>query len=418
MRHVRQLTGADDFTAMVAISADAYPGIKVVTEEDRQRLQQRLITTSNEDPTIEFYGLFDDEQLRGSMRLHDFSMNMFGTMVASGGVGFVAVDLLHKKEAVAKELLEFFLRRCRERDQAMALLYPFRPDFYKKMGFGYGTKISQYRVRPANLPRGPSKAHLRRLIERDVPQVTESYNRFQTSRHGLIARSERDTRQPFGNPENKIIGYENNGRIEGYLSFTFKPNRSDSFLRNDIVVNELVYEHADALAELLTFLHTQADQIDTITFSLHDDSFHHLLFDPRNGTGNPLATLYQESNAQGVGIMYRAVDVRALFKQLADRDFGGQTCKLKLTINDGFLPENGGELVLHFLSGHVTVQDGGEFDLAISLDIAEFSALLMGVVSFTALQRYSLATISDTRAIGTVNRLFLADEKPMCMTMF
>jgi hypothetical protein len=37
---------------------------------------------------------------------------MFGTMIVSGGVGYVAVGLLHKKEAVAKELLMFFVRRC------------------------------------------------------------------------------------------------------------------------------------------------------------------------------------------------------------------------------------------------------------------------------------------------------------------
>jgi len=286
------------------------------------------------------------------------------------------------------------------------------------MGFGYGTKISQYRVRPASLPRGPSKAHVRRLATGDAPRLSDCYNRFCAARHGLIARAERDVQASFGNPENKIIGYEQDGRIVGYLNFSFKPNRSDTFLRNDIVVHELVYEHAEALAELLTFLHTQADQIDYIFFTLHDESFHHLLFDPRNGTDNPIATLYQESNTQGVGIMYRVVNVRALFERLADHDFGGQTCKLKLTINDSFLPENGGELVVHFLNGHATVRDGGDYDIAIQLDIAEFSSLLMGVVSFTALQRYSLAAISDASAIGTVNRLFLSEAKPICMTLF
>src|SRR4051812_19563267 len=313
MRHMRQLAGADDFAAMAAIGADAYPGTKVVTEEDRLKLQQQL-TARDEQPTVSFYGLFDDQQLLGGMQLHDFTMNMFGTMVAAGGVGYVAVDLLHKKEAVAKELLTFFVRRCRERDQPIALLYPFRPDFYKKMGFGYGPKISQYRVRPASLPRSPGKAHVRRLSASDAPLLTACYSRFCAARHGLIGRAERDVLASFGNAENKIIGYENNGQIAGYLIFSFKPNRSDAFLRNDIVVRELVYEHAEALAELLTFLHTQADQIDHIFFSLHDDSFHHLLFDPRNGTDNPIATLYQESNTQGVGIMYRVVNVRALFE--------------------------------------------------------------------------------------------------------
>jgi predicted acetyltransferase len=417
MRHMRQLTGAADFAAMAAVGADAYPGAKVITEDDRQKLQQQLLARA-EQTTVEFYGLFDDQQLLGGMQLHDFTMNVFGAMVAAGGVGYVAVDLLHKKEAVAKELLTFFVRRCRERGQSIAMLYPFRPDFYKKMGFGYGTKISQYRVRPASLPRGSSRAHVRRLSAGDAPALADCYNRFCAARHGLIARTERDLQQLFGNPENKIVGYEHDGRIAGYLSFGFKPNRSDTFLRNDIVVRELVYEHAEALAELLTFLHTQADQIDYIFFNLQDDSFHHLLFDPRNGTDNPIGFLYQESNTQGVGIMYRVVDTRALFERLADRDFGGQTCKLKLALDDSFLPENGGDLVVHFHNGQATVQDGGDYDLAIRLGIAEFSSLLMGVVPFTALQRYSLATISDPGAIGTVDRIFRADEKPICMTLF
>jgi hypothetical protein len=60
----------------------------------------------------------------------------------------------------------------------------------------------------------------------------------------------------------------------------------------------------------------------------------------------------------------------------------------------------------------------GAYDLAIQLDIAEFSALLMGVVSSVALQRYSLATISDACMVGTVNRLFLVEEKPICVTLF
>src|SRR3954470_23883788 len=59
MRQMRQLTSAADFAAMVAIGADAYPGTKVVTEEERLKLQQQLASRA-EQPTVKFYGLFDD----------------------------------------------------------------------------------------------------------------------------------------------------------------------------------------------------------------------------------------------------------------------------------------------------------------------------------------------------------------------
>ncbi|MDQ2996427.1 MAG: GNAT family N-acetyltransferase [Chloroflexota bacterium] len=86
MRQMRQFAGTADFAAMVAIGADAYPGTKVVTEEDRLKLQQQLAARA-EQSTVEFYGLFDDQQLLGGMQLHDFTINMFGTMIATGGVG-------------------------------------------------------------------------------------------------------------------------------------------------------------------------------------------------------------------------------------------------------------------------------------------------------------------------------------------
>jgi hypothetical protein len=58
------------------------------------------------------------------------------------------------------------------------------------MGFGYGPKMSQYRVPPAALPQGPSKAHVRALgpagtlcsgalgawqLRRQAPQVGQDH---------------------------------------------------------------------------------------------------------------------------------------------------------------------------------------------------------------------------------------------------
>jgi len=52
-----------------------------------------------------------------------------------------------------------------------------------------------------------------------------------------------------------------------------------------------------------------------------------------------------------------------------------------------------------------------------SLDVAEFSSLLMGAVDFQHLYAYNLAEISDPAAVPVVNRLFAA-PKPICLTDF
>jgi predicted acetyltransferase len=55
-------------------------------------------------------------------------------------------------------MMLYFLRHYREQGAPLVALYPFRPDFYRQMGFGYGTKMDQHRVKPSALPRGPSKS--------------------------------------------------------------------------------------------------------------------------------------------------------------------------------------------------------------------------------------------------------------------
>ena len=417
MRELRQLNGEAEFEQFATIGSNAYPGMRHFSEEDRQRLKQRLIARSH-DPATVFYGLFEGDALLGAMRVHDFVMNLRGAKIRVGGVGFVAVELMHKKQHVAKDLISGFLHNCRERDQHMALLYPFRPDFYRRMGFGYGAKISQYRVRPAHLPNGGDRARLRMLTAADKPRLAACYQRYADMRHGLIEKTPFEIDELFNAPENRIVGYELDDKLSGYLVFTFQQGRQDNFLFNNILVTEFVYTDRGALAGLLTFLHTQADQIQHVIFNLQDDSFHHLLFDPRNGTDNTLANLYQETNTQGVGIMYRVLCTPALIARLAECDFNQQSCKLKVELRDTFLPSNNGSSVIHFVDGRPAVADGGDVDVAIRLDVSEFSSLLMGTIGFASLYRYGLAEISDTRYLDAVSRLFRVDEPPICMTWF
>jgi len=413
MSEIRRLS-AGDFDALVTIAANAYPGMKIVSAEDRDRMKQRVLKYHQEDQTFNAYGLFRNDQLLGTMYFFDFVMNFLSVPILAGGVGGVAVDLAHKKEQVAKEMIAYFLRHYRNRGAPVALLYPFRHDFYKKMGFGYGAPMNQYRVSPGALPQGPSKAYVRYLGPDDQPAVLECYNRFARATHGMIERS--DMSRVIGEPIHRIVGYEKDGQVQGYIVFVFE--HSDMVLVNDVHVREFVYENQAALSELLTFLHSQADQIRRIVFDTQDEFFYHVLSDPRNDSGRLIPSVYHESSTCGIGLMYRVIDVPGIFRALRERNFGGQTCALRLTIVDSFLPENAGNLLLRFDKGRLHIADAGAHDVEIRLDIAEFSSLLVGVVNFKSLYKYGLAELSDAAYVDTVNQIFAVEDKPICMTHF
>jgi predicted acetyltransferase len=424
MSEIRMLS-PEDFDALALIFAEAYPGLKIVSGEDRQRSGERLLKFHQEDPAANFHGLFRNRQLLGVMCLYDFTMNLRDARIPVGGVGQVAVDLPHKKEHVAKEMMAYALRYFRERGDPLVALYPFRPDFYRNMGFGYGTKMNQYRIRPSAFRKGPSKTHVRYLTEEDKQALADCYNRFADRTHGMMRKTERELRRIFGNPEHRLVGYERDGQVHGYLVFTWE--HGDTFILNDMQVKEFIYESPDALSELMTFLHTQADQIRHVFINTQDEYFHHLLLDPRNGTDRLIPDVNHETNAQGLGLMYRVVDVPRIFDLLSERGFGTsatgtQTCTLKLTIGDNFLPENAGSILLHSERGHVQRLDDGvhstAYDAEVRLDIADFSSLLAGTVDFRSLYRYGLADVSDGSYVEIINRLFAVEQKPMCTTGF
>ncbi|MBB6215545.1 putative acetyltransferase [Anaerosolibacter carboniphilus] len=416
MREVRKLQ-VEELRDFVEIQSNAYPGARTITEEDKRKLEARMIKKHTEEPTCHYHGLFQEEQLVGGMCFYDFVMNMYGKRIQVGGVGSLAVDLLHKKEKAAKDMIQYFLKYYKHKGTSMVALYPFRPDFYKQMGFGFGTKMSQYRIKPGNLPKG-SKDQIVFLGQEDRETLRRCYHRVVDRIHGFMEKSDIELENLFGTTEYKIIGYKKDEEILGYMVFSFKACRADQFLMNDIYIKEMIYENREVLKSLLAFLQSQEDQIHQIVLNTQDECFHHLLMDPRNGTDNIIPHVYHESNTQGVGVMYRIVDMSGIFSELVNHNFGNQNCVVKLSINDSFFSENNKPVLVSFQNGMAEVINENTYDVEIKMDISDFSSMIMGVISFKSLYEYGLAEISNVQFLDIVNRVFLTDEKPKCITGF
>jgi predicted acetyltransferase len=417
MREIRVLC-EQELKGFVKIARNAYPGIRITTQEEQSRLEERLIKSQKENPIAKIYGLFESGKLLGGMRFFDFDMTLHTQKIKAGGVGFVAVDLLHKKEKVARDMIKHFIKHYRDEGVNMCMLYPFRPDFYKKMGFGFGTKMNQYRIKPECLPGKSGKAHLVFLSEKDKGQLLDCFNRFTSKNNGMIYKYPHEVDLIFNAPENRVMGYKSGEKLLGYMVFEFKAVKEGVPQFNDIHVKEFVYENRDVFLEFMAFLNSQGDQINGVVINTQDESFHHLLQDPRNGTGNVIPFVYHESNTQGVGIMYRIVNVDGLFRELGHHNFHGSNIKLRLRVKDDFLQENNKSLVLHFINGRVIVADKEDFEVEIELNISELSSMVTGAVDFRALYNYGLAHISDEKQIDSINAIFRTTDKPICMTSF
>lgn len=419
-RVVRPLA-AEDLDAWLALLASAYPIMELHTAEARasrvESARQRLDT-----PGLRSYGLFEDETLLGGMRLHDFEMTCFETPLLVGGVGMVAVELTRKKEHVARDLIAYYLSHYRERGAPLAILYPFRPDFYGAMGFGYGPKLNTYSITPDALPDRGDKSRVRFLGgAEDHEAVVALHNAVAARTHGMIPLTPVYAPSYLTQPDERLVGwFDGDGALRGYLAFSFDlPDKKRSFLLQDIEVHELIYDGSEALLGLLAFLRAQRDQARAIVLHTLLDGFHYLLSDPRNGPDHPTPNIYHESNVQGVGLMYRLLDVGRFFASLPDHRFGSETLTLRLTIRDLFLPEQDGSVVVRFEQGAAYVErENARAGVELTLAVGDASALLMGCVGLRTLYDFGLAQVSDPRQVARLDALFHVERPPICLTPF
>lgn len=420
MREVRQITEKylDEY---VAITANAYPGIGIRSAHDRERLRTR-IAQQLQMPDIQIMGLFADEQLQGVMKLYDYRMKLLSAEVETGGVGSVAVDLRFKKEKVARDMLLYYLRHYRERGATMATLYPFRPDFYRRMGFGYGATMQVYRIRPLDLPDRGDKTNIDFLRGTDTQLLLDCYHRVRAQTNGLFAMTQYEAERLLTAPGQHVVAVRAGGCVRGYAVWRFIANNKDNFLANDIQVQWLVTEDTAVLHDLLAFFRSQADQVGRIIIHSQEEGLYYLFHDARNGSPELIRPVYHPTSVQGVGIMYRVIDVPGLLGALADHDFNGQSLALRLHVDDSFLPENAGEWVVVWRNGRCTLDPHAQPDAALLLDVSDFSSLITGAVDFETLYRLGLATVTEGEtAVATVvkilNNLFRA-PRPLCMTDF
>lgn len=418
MKSVIRKLESQEIPSFVDIAVNAYPGTMQNASDYKERFTTMLTTLQEKEKSIEFYGVFRDGKLVGGMRIHYFEMNLYSRIIEVGGVGLVAVDLMHKKEKIAKDLISYFIQHFINLEVSLIALYPFRPDFYKKMGFGYGTKINHYMIEPSSFPAKGTKEGLIFLNQTHKKLIKDCYNRYAKFTHGMMLKTDYDVDVMFKNPEHRLVGYLNGDVLEGYLMFSFKKMSETNFVHNHLVIKEMIYDNPEALAKLSTFLNSQNDQIARIELTTPDESIEFFIEDPRNGTNRLIPSVYHESNAAGVGLMYRIIHIEKFIENLGESLSHDETFNFAINIKDSFVEKNSKRVVIAFTEGKVAVSQGEEAEVEMTIEISDLSSLLMGAINFHKLYQYGRIKLSNEKRISQLVTLFSNRQKPVCITSF
>ena len=407
MRDIKPLH-RDDLTTHTDIAFRSYPSFKDFSTEGKNSFTTRMRTIHNNDP-VQFLGMYEEDQLLAQMRILTFQMNLFGKVIPVAGLGSLAVDLPYKKQGIAHKMLQKFEQIATDQQLALATLLPFSPRFYHEQGYGYGTKLNVYHLATQQLPRWEADRTLRLISCHEASALTAFHDQLTNQTHGMAKKMIYEWLDLFQKPEYQIFAsYDDTEKIEGYLCFSFENAYEHNYTQNRIVVHELQYTHPLVLRKLLNFLRIQEDQAQTILFKTFLPDIHFLLEEPIAQQPNYIDFGYLQCNTQYLGNMYKILDIPLWFQQTRHRQYPRINLTVQLLIT-GEAP-----YLVRFQDGHAHLLESGKPDITISLALADFSALFMGVTTVKQLYQLAVLKLDQPALLADLDQLLAIPEPPVC----
>ncbi len=405
----------------ITIYLNSYPAYKDLSEDGIAKYKNKYINSMKNDENITFVGLFENGTFIALMKLIDFSMNTFGKMQHSVGLMSLAVHPMHRKKGAALDMVRFFEEYTKETKAAAAMLLPFRIDFYRNMGYGYGSRLDEYRIPTVNLPTFKDISCIKFLNSDDTAQMLECQKAFASVNHGMVVKFEDEIRDMFADDQSKRIGYFQDGKLKGYAIYTFVSESDVNYTLNRIEVKELVYLEPEVLKSMLGFFRNQADLAQTIVIRTGEEDFYHILPSAQDISGNYIDFGFLQTNISAVGTMYKIVDLDN-FVSITDYrrfplsnitvgfDYYDELSHLSKSFAVKFMPKD------EHTSCWSVADSNSPCDVRIECNLSDISALFMGSCRLSSLVRLGNIKLSDPSFETLLDSLFYYKQKPWTNT--
>lgn len=267
--------GEEDLLPLARLWALAFPGERSVEARARQLRDGGMYGGLETCWVAERNG-----RMIGAFRVYDLTLHLFGRPFPTLGLAAVAVDPSFRRQGVGAALCRAALRLGWERGDLLSALYPFRVDFYARLGFALAGELHRYRFPPGSLPLFPGAERVRALPPgARRPAVPECYVSLLPHLHGMAERT-RGMWEFLEGEETQVWGVSGEEELEGYMvteSRVLEGGRGA-----ELRVRELLVRNGDGYRAFLGWLSAQRDQWASVTYdALPGERLQQVLSHPR-----------------------------------------------------------------------------------------------------------------------------------------
>lgn len=429
---------ADDIREVARLWHDAFPGERTVGE------RIRMLEAGGPFGGLETVIVADEagHGVVGACKMYRMTEYIGGVAMPMMGLAAVAVIPSRRRRGLAARLCADAIEVAAERGDVISALYPFRPDYYRRLGWGLVGALHEFRFHTRALevagPDGIGAAadRVRRAeLDRDAGAMAACYRRVAERSNGPIDRNRhvwayRLTGEELGvrpvdaeavwtaraEPTLRPVVYDDNG-IRGYALLRYR--RQASPTDATLQVRELIAEDDAAYRGLLVHIAGQHDQWPLCHyFARPAERFGDFLTDPRPPRFRNARSLYFPTGRIVRGPMLRLLDVPAALRMRRYFDaVGGAPATFGITVIDDQRPANTGTWTVHVdAGGKVGVEEGAApADATLETDVSGLARMFAGEIPVTVAAGQGRARVEGDgavldRAFATRERFWLLDE--------
>lgn len=337
-------------------------------------------------------GCFDGDTLMSQIAVYPLKMNVYDSVYPIGFVTSVCTYPEYSGRGIMKRLMRRSLEHMREREQSLALLFPYSIPLYRKMGWEIISNKISYSVKDRQIPSKAQAPGYVRRVDWENEDFRNLHSQFASATHGCLFRNALAWEEYWRWDEDDTtvaIYYDTCDRPGGYMVYLIK---------EDIMhIKEMIYLTNEAREGLWEYIRAHDSMIDEVRGSSYFSD--PIAFELEDGDIRESIRPY---------IMGRIVDVERFICRYpcaptADR------ITVTLDIKDSFLTWNDRTLTICFDHGkcHIT-QDASKHRAELS--IATLTTLLLGYKS--AAKLFQMGRIISDEATAALLDSALLHEMP------
>jgi predicted acetyltransferase len=364
---------ADEIRPVAELWMHTFPGERTVAER-MAVLESGGIHGGIETVRVAVEG----SRIAGALKTIPFTQYVRGARFRMMGLAAVGVAPFARRRGVAAALCREALVVARDRGDVLSVLYPFRPAFYRRLGWALAGELHSYRFAPEAL-RATGEPDVDLAGPSDLARVRDCYRIAAAASNGLIERDEAmwTLHLNSGDAFTFVTGGE---RVSGYMIVRYGTSRRAD--QRPLHVRELIALDGESYDRLVSWIPRQQDLWRRVRYdALPEEQFGHRLLDPRPPSYRSARWLWAETATILRGPMVRVLNVE---KAIDQRREWGQVSPFAftLTVEDRELPANAGPWRVESDGDRVRIEPGagsrGDGSSAVRIDVGAFGQLFVG----------------------------------------